>query len=93
MPICKFLVHPGPWIMIVFVNPSVGQRPRAEQEALAAALQICSRQADRAGDVVMVWQDAFGNAGFWGPTRHHRFFESASYEWLANQINGQLTCG
>jgi len=84
---------PGPVdLMIVFVDSSVAQKTPADQSSLAMSLQRCSLAAQRAGDVAMVWQDAFGNAGFWAPQRHRAFFTSASYEFLYSQINGELSC-
>jgi hypothetical protein len=80
-------------LIIVFVNPGFGQRPRIEQQQAINALQICAGAAGLAGSVVPVWGDNAGRLNFIAPPNQHAFFKSVTVEYLYHQINKTLSCG
>jgi hypothetical protein len=80
-------------LVIVFVKPELGQRPRIEQQQVLEALQVCARAAGLAGNVVPVWQDITGRLNFIAPPNQHAFFKSVTFEHLNGQINKLLRCG
>lgn len=76
-------------VVVVFVDAEVGHKSPTEQNAIAAALQLCARSANLAGNVAMVWP-----GGFWAPLNQHAFFQSpgGSYQALQFRINKTLSC-
>lgn len=80
-------------LIIVFVNPEIGQQPRSEQQQVVNALQACAGAAGLAGNVVPVWRDTAGRLNFIAPPNQHAFFRSATFEYLYQQINKTLRCG
>lgn len=79
-------------VIIVFVKPELGQRPKIEQQQVINALQSCARAAGLAGNVVPVWCDSLDRLNFVAPPNQHAFFKSVTFEDLYNQINKKLTC-
>ena len=80
-------------LVVVFVNPGVGQRPASEQQQVVNALQACASGAGLAGNVVPVWRDNLGRLNFIAPPTQHGFFKSVTFEYLYNSINKTLSCG
>ena len=80
-------------VVIVFLNQAFDHKSQQEQNEVSDALQICSRQAGLAGNVVLVWTDSFGRFKFLAPSNQHAFFRTADYRQLYAQVNKTLTCG
>jgi hypothetical protein len=80
-------------VVVVFVNPGLGLRPRIEQQQVLDALQSCASAAGLAGNVVLVWRDNAGLMNFIAPPNQHAFFRSVTFESLYGQINKTLRCG
>jgi hypothetical protein len=80
-------------LIVVFVDPGVGQRPPLEQQHVVNALQTCASAAGLAGNVVPVWRDNFGRLNFIAPPAQHAFFKSVTFEYLYSNINKTLRCG
>ena len=80
-------------VVIAFLDSAFDHKSQNEQNQASAAIQSCSRSAGLAGNVVLVWQDAFGRFKFLAPTNQHAFFKTADYHQLYRQINRRLTCG
>ena len=58
-------------VVIAFLDSAFDHKSQNEQNQASAAIQSCSRSAGLAGNVVLVWQDAFGpdSRGGAGPLR------------------------
>lgn len=88
---------PGPQgpvnVIIVFLDGAFGHKTEQEQQEIHAALQLCARSANLAGNVVPVWLDYSGQMKFRAPHNQHAFFTSISYNQLYNQASKTLTCG
>lgn len=80
-------------LIVVFVNPNVGQRPAFSQQQLVNALQACAKSAGLAGNVVPVWTDSGGRLNFLAPPNQHAYFKSVTYQYLYGQVNKTLSCG
>ena len=80
-------------VVIVFLNQAFDHKSQQEQNEVSDALQICSRQAGLAGNVVLVWTDSLGRFKFLAPSNQHAFFRTADYRQLYAQVNKTLTCG
>jgi hypothetical protein len=77
-------------VVVVFVDAAVARKSSAEQNEIAASLQLCARSAGLAGNIAMIWP-----GGFWASRNQHSFFGSTggSYGELALRVNKRLTCG
>jgi hypothetical protein len=77
-------------VVVVFVDAAIAHKSAAEQNELAAGLQICAQSANLRGNIAMVWP-----GGFWAPRDQHAFFTSpgGSYSELSLRINRTLSCG
>lgn len=88
---------PGPQgpvnVIIVFLNETFDHKSEQEQQDVHAALQLCARSANLAGNVVPVWMDYSGRLKFRAPHNQHPFFSSLSYQQLYTQANKTLQCG
>jgi hypothetical protein len=80
-------------LIIVFVNPNLGDRPASEQQYVVNSLQLCARAAGLAGNVIPVWQDNFGRLNFIAPPNQHPFFKSVTFQYLYGHVNRTLSCG
>jgi hypothetical protein len=80
-------------LIVIFLNTSFDSKLPQEQHAIHLALQSAATNAGLAGNVVPVWHDPFGRTKFIAPENQRPFFQSASYEQLATQINRTLTVG
>jgi hypothetical protein len=80
-------------VVIVFLASEFDHKSQRDQNQVRGALQLCSRNAGLAGNVVLVWQDASGRFKFLAPPNQHPFFQTADYFQLHSQINKRLTCG
>jgi hypothetical protein len=80
-------------VVIAFLDSSFDHKTQHEQNQVNSALQICSRNAGLAGNVVLVWQDAHGRFKSLAPPNQHAFFNTADYHQLYRQVNKRLTCG
>jgi hypothetical protein len=79
-------------VVIAFLNSSFDHKSHSEQNQMRAALQRCSHNAGLAGNVVLIWQDGFGQFKFIAPPNQHGFFSTANIGELYGQINKRLTC-
>jgi hypothetical protein len=86
------LKEQGVDLVIVFVNPSVGNLSPLEQQQAADALQRCAASAGLAGNVAMVWQNSAGRMEFWAPNNQHAYFLEVPWDYLVGNINKTLTC-
>lgn len=80
-------------VVICFLDSSFDHKGQQEQNRTQTALQVCSRSAGLAGNVVLVWQDSLGRFKFLAPPNQHPFFKTAEFHQLYRQINKRLTCG
>ena len=77
-------------LIIVPLESSFGSLTSQDQHEQIANLQAHSRGAGLAGTVVPVW-DSGGRMAFIAPTRWHPFFQSINLQWVAMNINRQLS--
>jgi hypothetical protein len=63
-----------------------------QQRQIISGLQACANAAGLRGTVVPVWQ-AGGCMKFIAPTNWHSFFRSIDFNYIAMNINRELTCG
>lgn len=82
----------GQNMIIVFVDKKVGSMTSSDRAEIMATLQSCATSAGLAGNVVLVWQTNSGRMEFCAPQPWHPFFKSISYEYLASNVNKELTC-
>jgi hypothetical protein len=80
-------------VVIAFLNSSFDYKSQREQNEVRASLQLCSRGAGLAGNVVIIWQDSYGKFKFIAPPNQHPYFKTADFHLLYRQINKRLTCG
>jgi hypothetical protein len=78
-------------LVVIFLNTAFDNQSPQEQHRIHLALQAGATSAGLAGNVVPVWQDAFGHTKFIAPQQQRAFFQSVSYEQLAANINKTLT--
>ena len=79
-------------VILVVVGPSFTSMGEADKTRACAALQTCARSARLDGTVVPVWDDHSGWPRFWAPPEWHPFFESLTWQNVADNINGSLQC-
>ena len=88
---------PGPQgpvnVIVVFLNTVFDHKTDEEKSQIWQGLQMCATGAGLAGNVVPVWQDAFGQMKFLAPKQQHPFFTTVSYQQLYGQVNRTLSCG
>ena len=80
-------------VVIIFLGSDFDHKSQQEQNEVRAALQICSSNAGLAGNVVLVWLDAFGRFKFLAPPNQHPYFKTVDFRQLYAQINKRLSCG
>ena len=80
-------------VVIAFLDSAFNHKSQSEQNELRSALQMCSRSAGLAGNVVLVWQDAFDRWMFMAPQNQQSYFSTADFIQLYRQINKRLSCG
>ena len=78
-------------IVIAFLDSSFDRKTQREQNEARSALQLCSRSAGLAGNVVLMWRDPSGGVKFIAPPNQHPFFRTADYGQLYRQINKRLS--
>jgi hypothetical protein len=78
-------------VVIAFLDSSFDHKTQSEQNEARAALQLCSRSAGLAGNVVLIWRDSSGRSRFIAPPNQHPFFRTADYSQLYRQINKRLS--
>jgi hypothetical protein len=77
--------------IIVPMDSSFGILPIQERDAIILELQARSRAADLRGTVVPVWDSGNGNMAFIAPRLWHPFFESMNLQWVAANLNRELS--
>jgi hypothetical protein len=80
-------------LIVVPLDRSFGYKSAADQNQISAELQACAASAGLAGTVVPVWEDGSGRMMFLAPHSFHPFFQSINWEFVAANINRNLTCG
>ena len=78
-------------VIVTFLNEQFDHKTEGEQDAVHEELQMRASNAGLAGNVVLVWTDAFGRMKFRAPQNQHPYFKSVSYQHLAAQINRKLS--
>jgi hypothetical protein len=64
----------------------------AHQRQIIAGLQVCASAAGLRGTVVPVWQ-AGGYMKFIAPPHWHSFLQSIDMNYVAANVNRELSCG
>ncbi len=77
-------------LIIVPLERSFGHKSTEDQNQISAELQATS--AGLAGTVVPVWDDGSGRMMFLAPRSFHPFFQSIDLDFVAANINRNLTC-
>jgi len=80
-------------LIIIHLDPSFGRKTSTEQNQTTGALQGCARAAGLAGTVVPVWDAGEGRMAFLAPSNWRSFFQSIDLNFVARNINRELTCG
>lgn len=80
-------------VVIVFLGLDFDHKSTREQGEAQSVLQLCSKRAGLAGNVVLVWRDAFGKFKFLAPRNQHPYFSTADFPQLYRQVNKRLSCG
>jgi hypothetical protein len=78
-------------MIIVPLDSSFGNRISEDQQAMIAELQMRSASAGLAGTVVPVWEGGGGRMYFIAPTPWRPFFESVNLQWVAMNLNKNLS--
>lgn len=82
----------GQTVVLVVVGASFTGMPESDKSRACIALQSCARSAGLDGTVVPVWDDQSGRPRFWAPPEWLPFFESLTWQNVADNINGSLRC-
>jgi len=80
-------------VVIAFLDSAFNHKSQSQQNEVRVALQMRSRSAGLAGNVVLVWQDAFSRWMFMAPPNQHPYFSTADFNRLYRQINKRLSWG
>lgn len=80
-------------LIIIPLDSSFGRKTSSEQNQTTGALQGCSSAAGLAGTVVPVWDAGGGRMAFLAHSNWHSFFQSIDLNFVARNINRELTCG
>lgn len=78
-------------VVIAFLDSSFDRKTQSDQNNTRVALQLHSRSAGLAGNVVLIWRDSSGRCKFIAPPNQHPFFKTADYGQLYSQINKRLS--
>jgi hypothetical protein len=78
-------------VVIAFLDSSFDRKTQGEQNEARTALQLRSRSAGLAGNVVLIWRDSSGGYRFMAPPNQHPFFKTADFGQLYRQINKRLS--
>jgi hypothetical protein len=77
----------GQDIIIVPLESSFGNSPSSSQQETIATLQLHTRAAGLAGQVVPVWDNGGGRMSFIAPHPWHPFFSGLNLSIVATMIN------
>ena len=78
-------------VVIAFLDSSFDRKTQSDQNDVRLALQLRSRSAGLAGNVVLMWRESSGGCKFIAPPNQHPFFRTADYGQLYRQINKRLS--
>lgn len=80
-------------LIIIPLDPSFGRKTTSDQNQTTGDLQVCASAAGLAGTVVPVWDAGGGRMAFLAPSNWRSFFQSIDLNFVARNINRELTCG
>lgn len=86
------LKEQGQDLVIIPLEPDFANKSANDQLKVRNALQICATSAKLAGRVAVVWHDG-GQFRFLAPPEWQPFFQSITWEFIAANLNKELTCG
>ena len=78
-------------MVIVVSNANFFAQSDETQERWFTQLQVCSRNANLAGQVIVV-ANVNGRFRFYGPRSWHNFLRTLDMAWVRARINKELTC-
>jgi len=78
-------------LIIIPLDSTFGNKTSRDQNETIGELQIRSRAAGLAGTVVPVWDSGGGRMAFIAPQQWHPFFSSITFQWIAANINRELS--
>jgi hypothetical protein len=78
-------------LIIIPLDSTFGNKTSIDQHQATGELQMRSRAAGLAGTVVPVWDCGGGRMAFIAPQSWHPFFSSINLQWVAVNINGELS--
>lgn len=83
--------HQGQTLIIIPLESSFGGNPLARQQEINAELQMRASAAGLVGTVVPVWDGGQGRMAFLAPQNWHPFFRSINLQWVATNLNRELS--
>lgn len=77
--------------IIIPLESSFGANPLSRQQEISAELQMRANAAGLIGIVVPVWDGGQGRMAFLAPQNWHPFFRSITLQWVAANLNRELS--
>ncbi|MBI4661815.1 MAG: PEGA domain-containing protein [Verrucomicrobia bacterium] len=81
----------GADLIYIPLDPSIAQRPIAEQAELLRTLQRCANSAGLKGSVVLVWEKGGGNTGLLAEKTVHPHIQGTTLAFVQSNVNRELT--
>jgi hypothetical protein len=78
-------------MVIVISNANFFEQSDETQERWFTALKVCSRNANLAGQVIVV-ANVNRRLRFYGPKSWHSFLRTIDMAWVRARVNKELTC-
>ena len=78
-------------MVIVISNANFFAQSEETQERWFTALKVCSRNANLAGQVIVV-ANVNRRLRFYGPKSWHSFLRTIDMAWVRARVNKELTC-
>lgn len=87
---CAHIREQGVDLIIVPLDSSFGQKPRAEQHETINAMELAAKSAGLAGTVVPIWKNGSRTA-FLSPPNWAPFFKSISWNNILKSVNKKIS--
>jgi len=78
-------------MVIVVSNANFFAQSEQTQLRWFTSLEVCSRNANLAGQVIVV-ANVNGRLRYYGPRSWHRFLSTIDMAWVRARVNKELTC-
>jgi len=77
-------------LIIIPLENSFGYKSQSDQHHIIDDLQVHSRAAGLAGDVVPVWDGGGGRMAFIAPREYHSYFRSINLAFVLANVNREI---